>query len=125
MVPAAAIGLGLQHRRAVAVPLALASAAEIVYDKLPQASARTEPAPLIARITTGAIAGGIVTHLSGASIALGAATGALAALASTFLFHRVRAAAARRVPPLAAAFAGDALAIGTAAVALRLVADES
>jgi hypothetical protein len=66
-----------------------------------------------------AIAGGIAAHALGAKTALGAATGALAALASTFLFHRVRAEAARRMPPLAAAICGDLLAIGTATTALR------
>jgi uncharacterized membrane protein len=119
MVPLAALGLTLPRRRIVGAPLALASAAELVYDKLPQASERTEPGPLAARLGVGAIAGGIVAHIGGASIALGAATGALAALGSTFLFHRVRSALARRVPPFAAAVGGDLLAIGTATAALR------
>jgi uncharacterized membrane protein len=119
-VPLAALGLTLPRRRLVGVPLMLASAAELVYDKLPQASERTAPGPLAARVGAGAIAGGIAAHLVGASTALGAATGALAALASTFLFHRVRAEVARRVPPFAAAVGGDLLAIGTSTAALRL-----
>jgi uncharacterized membrane protein len=125
MVPLAALGLTLPRRRLVGAPLALASAGELVYDKLPRASERTAPGSLSVRIGAGAIAGGIATHLLGASIALGAATGALAALASTFLFHRVRAEAAKRVPPLAAAVGGDLLAIGSSAVALRLLTHES
>src|SRR5262249_53974558 len=98
---------------------------ELVYDKLPHASERTAPGPLAARIAAGAIAGGIVTHVAGASIALGAATGALAALASTLLFHRARPHAARRGPPLAAAAGEDLLAAGASAVALRMLAHES
>jgi uncharacterized membrane protein len=121
MVPLAALGLTLPRRRLAGVPLALASTAELVYDKLPQAGERTEPGPLAARISTGAIAGGIAAHVAGASTALGAATGALAALVSTFVFHRARAQAARRVPPLAAGAGGDLLAIGTSAVALRML----
>jgi uncharacterized membrane protein len=124
MVPLAALGLTLPRRRIVGAPLALASAAELVYDKLPQAGARTEPGPLATRVGVGAIAGGIAAHVAGAPTALGAATGALAAVASTFLFHRVRAEAARRVPPLAAAVSGDLLAIGAATAALRLLRQE-
>lgn len=124
-VPLAALGLTLPRRRLFGAPLAVAAAAELVYDKLPQAGERTAPGPLSARICAGAIAGGIVARVLGTSIALGAATGGLAALASTFLFHRVRAEAARRMPPLAAAVGGDLLAIGSSAVALRLLAHES
>lgn len=124
-VPLAALGLTLPRRRLLGAPLALASAAELVYDKLPQAGERTAPGPLFARIGAGAIAGGIAAHVLGASIALGAATGGLTALASTFFFHRLRAEAARRMPPLAAAVGGDLIAIGSAAAALRLLARES
>jgi uncharacterized membrane protein len=125
MVPLAALGLTLPRRRLVGAPLVLASVGELVYDKLPQSAERTAPGPLAARIGAGAIAGGIAMHVLGASTALGTATGALAALAGTFLFHRVRAEAARRMPPLAAAVGGDLLAIGTSAVALGLLAHES
>ncbi|MGZ3441426.1 MAG: hypothetical protein ACXVDD_18030, partial [Polyangia bacterium] len=107
MVPLAALGLTLPRRRLLGAPIALASAAELVYDKLPQTGERTAPGPLAARIGAGAIAGGIAAHVLGGSIALGAATGGLAALVSTFLFHRLRAEASRRVPPLAAAVGGD------------------
>jgi uncharacterized membrane protein len=117
--------LTLPRRRLFGAPLALASAGELVYDKLPQARDRTAPGPLAARIGAGAIAGGIAAHVLDASVALGAATGALAALASTFLFHRVRAEAERRVPPLVAGVGGDVLAIGASAVALRRLAHEA
>jgi uncharacterized membrane protein len=124
MVPLAALGLTLPRRRLVGAPLALASAAELVADKLPRMGERTAPGPLAVRIGAGAIAGGVAAHVLGGTVVLGAATGALAALASTFLFHRVRAAASRRLPPLAAAVGGDVLAIGTAATALRLLQSE-
>jgi uncharacterized membrane protein len=119
MMPLAALGVTLPRRRIVGAPLVLASATELVYDKLPRTGERTAPGPLAVRIVVGAIAGGIAAHVAGAAIALGAATGALAALASTFLFHRVRAEAARRVPPLAAAIGGDLLALGASTAALR------
>jgi hypothetical protein len=68
---------------------------------------------------SGVIAGGIAPHVLDASIALGASTGAVAALASTSLFHRVRGEAARHVPALVAAISGDLLAIGTSTAATR------
>jgi uncharacterized membrane protein len=125
MMPLAAMGLTLPRRWLVGTPLVLAAAGELVYDKLLRAGERTAPGSLAVRVGAGVIAGGVATHVVGSSIALGAATGALAALASTFLFHRVRAEAARRVPPLATAAFGDLLALGTSAVALRLLTDES
>lgn len=125
-VPLAALGLTLPRRRFLfGAPLALASAGELVYDALPSASERTAAGPLTARIGAGAIAGAVAARALGASTALGAATGGLVALASTFLFHRLRAEAARRMPPLVAAVGGDLLAVGTAAVAVRRLARES
>jgi uncharacterized membrane protein len=118
-VPLAALSLTLPRRRLYGAPLALASAGELVYDKLPQARERTEPFSLTARIVSGALAGSIAAHVLDASIALGASTGALAALASTFFFERVRAEAARQVPALVAAICGDLLAIGTSMAATR------
>jgi uncharacterized membrane protein len=120
-VPLAALGLLLPRRRLVGAPLALASAAELVYDKLPQAGERTAPGPLAARVGVGAVAGGVAAYVADGTIALGAATGALAALASTFLFHRARAAASRHAPPLAAAAVEDLLSIGAATVAVERI----
>lgn len=118
-VPLAALSLTLPRRRWAGAPLALAAAAELVYDKLPRAEDRTARRPLIGRIVSGAIAGGIVARVADASVELGVAIGALAALGSTFYFHRARAAAARRVPPLAAALAEDLIAVEAARVAMR------
>jgi uncharacterized membrane protein len=109
MVPLAVLGLRSPRKRLVSAPLALASAAEMVYDKSPRAGERTAPGPLAARVAIGAVAGGAAAYVLGGTVALGAATGALAALASTLLFHRVRAAASRRLPPLAAAIGCDVL----------------
>ena len=118
-VPLAALSLTLPRRRLYGAPLALASAAELVYDKLPQAGERTEALSPTARTVSGAIPGGIAAHVLEASIALGASTGAVAALASTFVFHRVRAEAALHVPALVASLSGDLLAIGTSTAATR------
>jgi uncharacterized membrane protein len=124
MMPLAALGLTLPRRRAWGAPLALASAGELVFDKLPQAGERTAAGPLTARIGSGAIAGGLVARALGGRTLLGAAAGGLAALASTFLFHRLRALAARRAPR-AAGVGEDLLAAGNTALALRLLAQRS
>lgn len=121
MMPLAALGLTLPRRRIVGAPLALASAAELVNDKRPQTGDRSDPGQLSVRLGVGAIAGGLAARAWGASIPLGVATGVLTSLASTFLFHRLRIEAARRVPPNAAAVAEDLLAIGTTAMAVRLL----
>jgi len=118
-VPLAALGLTLPRRRWPGASLALASAAELGYDKLPQAEKRTAPGPLAARVVSGAIAGSIVARVADEAIAVGAATGALAAFVSAWIFHRGRTAAARHVPPLAAAVAEDLIAIGAVIGVLR------
>jgi uncharacterized membrane protein len=117
--PFVALSLSRPKRRGARAPAALA-VGELVYDKLPQAGERTAPPSLAARLVAGALAGGLWARALAAPTAVGAATGALAALASTFVFHRLRAEAAARVPPLAAAAAEDLLAIGTSAGAVRL-----
>jgi uncharacterized membrane protein len=124
MMPLAALGLTLPRRRVWGAPLVLASAGELVFDKLPQAGERTEVGPLAARIGSGAIAGGLVARALGGRVLYGVATGALAALASTFLFHRLRAVAARHAPR-AAGVGEDLLAGGHTALALRLLAHHS
>ena len=124
MMPLAALGLTLPRRRVWGAPLALASAAELVNDKLARTGERTEPGQLAARIGSGAIAGGLVAHALGGRVLFGVAAGALTALASTFLFHRLRAVAARKAPR-AAAVGEDLLAAGQTALALRLLAHHS
>ncbi|HEY3353011.1 MAG TPA: hypothetical protein VGQ83_07165 [Polyangia bacterium] len=102
------------------VPATLGAAGEIIYDKIPSAGDRTEPAPLIARVGSGALAGAVGARAPGEPILLPAAAGALAAGIATLVFHRLRAALAARVRPVLAAVAEDLLAAGVAAAALRL-----
>ena len=119
MMPMAVLSLSAHHRRWLAVPAGLAAGWELIYDKLPKVQDRTKGASAAARLVSGAVAGGIGARLLGGSIAVGAGVGALAALASTYLCHRLRSKAAGRVPPVAAAMGEDLLAIGVSARALK------
>jgi uncharacterized membrane protein len=118
MMPLAALSLTARKRRWLRGASVL-SVGELVYDKLPQAKSRTEPAGLIPRMVSGSVAGGLAAWLLRGPIAVGAGVGTLAALASTFLTHRLRAEATRRVPPAVAAVAEDLLAVGVSAGALK------
>jgi uncharacterized membrane protein len=112
MLPMAALGLRLRRLRRARVPLALAAAGELVYDKLPVASERTALPLLAARVVNGALAGGLLFRRRDARAAIGAAVGAAAAIVSAFVTHRLRRLASQRVPPTAAAVGEDLLAAG-------------
>jgi uncharacterized membrane protein len=133
MLPLAALELGLGRRRrraprwlrspAARIPLLVGAAGELVYDKLPIATSRLAAPGLVARVGTAGVAGAIVAQLLGESRALGAAVGIGAAIASSFLFHRLRSAIDRRgVPDVASGLVEDAIALGaSSAVARSLV----
>jgi uncharacterized membrane protein len=123
MIPMAALAfrLGKGRRvpewlqaRAVRLPLLLGAAAELVYDKLPNAGSRLAAPSLAARSSAGGLAGAVVAHAFGGSRALGAVVGVGAALVSTLFFHRLRSVVDRRakVPDVVSAIAEDALAFG-------------
>ena len=98
--------------RAVVAPLL--ALGELVVDKLPVTPARTLPASLVVRALAGGIAGGSLAAARGGDRRLGALCGIAAAVAASFLFERLRAAAVRRtgLPDPVVALAEDALAIG-------------
>jgi uncharacterized membrane protein len=71
-------------------PVAVAAAAELVYDKLPFAPARTKPSSLAVRIVSGGFCGATVAGLCAGSKALGALCGAAAAVAAAFSGYTIR-----------------------------------
>lgn len=119
VLPLSAWSLKRSNRRALRIPVAIASLSELTYDKQSWAASRTVGPPLFARLGSGALLGVLSARRFGASPWLGAATGAVAALVGTFLFHRLRIEAAKRVPPVAAALGEDLLAAGLSAAAVR------
>jgi len=101
--------------------LTIASAAEHVADKLPFIPARTDPAPLAARIAAGALCGYVVAGRAGESAVTGAIVGGLAAAASTFAGYHLRRALTvdAGLPDVAVALAEDAGAVFLAESAAR------
>jgi uncharacterized membrane protein len=101
-----------------ALTIALA-AAEMVADKSARIPARISPGPLAGRLVTGALAGaGCARNGSRVPAALAGAAGA--ATGAHLLYHARRLATERLgVPPLVAALAEDALAIGSSLLLAR------
>lgn len=97
-----------------------AALGELVNDKLPKAGSRKAPAPFLARIVMGALAGGAVGAASGA-LAAGLVLGAAGAVAGTLGGYALRARLARAIGrDLPAALIEDAVAILLAIAAVRL-----
>jgi uncharacterized membrane protein len=84
---------------------------ELVGDKLPQAPSRLAPAGLGGRLAIASAAGVISARGAGRAWLPAVLVACAAALASAKVGHDARAAAARRIPPLAAAAAEDAVAL--------------
>jgi len=89
---------------------AVAAAAELVADKLPNAPPRTQPAGLALRVALGALAGGLAAAQLKGNVLVASALGAAAATAASFGFMKLRMAAAQKAPALVAALGEDALA---------------
>lgn len=104
-------GLGLPTMANV---LKLMALGELGADKLPFVPPRTDPAPLGARAVSGGVCGAAVFLAEGERPEMGAALGAVSAVASAFLFmnlRRVIGKAANLPDPVAAA-AEDGLMLG-------------
>ncbi len=97
--------------RRVASALQAVAAAELVADKLPFTPSRTRAVSLVARATSGGIVG---AALSPRVRLAGAAVGASAAVAATFLLHRLRAGLTGRLrlPNVIAGALEDLMVIG-------------
>ncbi len=95
------------------------AAGELVSDKLPFASARTKPGPLIGRLVLGGVAGYLVTQDKP-----GALVGVVAAFAGTFAGYTGRQALTKglHIPDLIVALVEDVVAVGLAVAATRVLA---
>jgi uncharacterized membrane protein len=102
----------------------LASAAELVNDKLPHTPSRLEPAGFAPRVVFGALCGGVLVHREGRSgvpTAFGALVGAAGATAATQAGATWRQIASRKFGhDLPGALIEDAAAILTATAAVKL-----
>jgi len=89
-------------------------AGEIVGDKLPKTPSRVNPGPLFGRALFGGLCGAALCLDADESPALGAALGAVSAVASAFAFYHLRHSLTYDIglPDLPVALAEDALAYG-------------
>lgn len=113
---------GLPHQltgQAARAGALLGVAGELVTDKLPSTPSRLGPTGLGGRLALAAAAGAVLARGGKDPVLPTVVVAAAAALASAKIGHDVRAAAAKRVPPLAAAVAEDAVALSLAAISAR------
>ena len=106
--------LSFMGSSAAVVVFTLGALGELVADKLPSTPSRKKPAPLIARILLGGLAGAAVAAAGSQSIPLGAVLGAAGGIAGAFGGYeaRTRLVRALKVPDFVIAFLEDAVAIG-------------
>jgi uncharacterized membrane protein len=100
----------------------LAALGELVADQLPKTPSRKEPVPFGARIVSGALSGAAVGVAAGswaAGLALGAVGAVLGTLGGAWVRSQLAAGFHKDRP---AAFLEDLVAIGGAALAMKLLA---
>ena len=100
---------------AVAI-LSLLAIGELIADKLPMTPKRTAPAPLIARIVTGALCGASLAAAMGKSLLVGILLGGIGGVVGAFLGYSVRRRLVNNfhIKDLGVAVSEDAIAIGLA-----------
>jgi uncharacterized membrane protein len=87
---------------------------ELVADKLPMMSKRTAPAPLMARIITGALCGACLCAAVGKSLLAGAVLGGMSGVIGAFLGYNIRRRLALQIKDLVVAVCEDVVAVGLA-----------
>lgn len=97
----------------------LAEVGEMAADKSPFLPNRTDPLPLLGRIALGGTAGAIAFVEAKEPAALGAAISALAAIVSTNISFRLRAALSKKIPGPVAGLVGDAAVVALGYALLR------
>lgn len=112
-LPAAAVAPPARALAGIAV------SGELVTDALPNTPSRLEVPGLVARVTLAAIAGVVIARATDGHPLPAALVAATVAVVSARVGHDVRQAAARRVPPIAAAVVEDAVALALALAAAR------
>lgn len=89
---------------------------ELIADKLPMMSKRTAPAPLMARIITGALCGACLCAAAGKSLLAGAVLGGISGVIGAFLGYSVRRRLVNNfhIKDLVVAVCEDVVAVGLA-----------
>jgi uncharacterized membrane protein len=101
--------------------LAVLALGEMAADKLPFVPSRTSPIALAGRVGSGALVGAALAQHEGLSPWRGGLSGGIAALAATFVSHRLRLAAIDRLglPNALAGLLEDGLVVGGGLALLR------
>ena len=113
---------GLLRSRAARPVTGAAALLELAADQYPGAPPRTAPTGLIARVTFGALTGGLAGGRR--AVVPGAEVGAVMAVLTAFGGMAARTRLSRRFPPVAVALAEDALAVGLALVGCMTLPSE-
>jgi uncharacterized membrane protein len=87
---------------------------ELIADKLPMMSKRTAPAPLMARIITGALCGACLCAAAGKSLLAGAVLGGISGVIGAFLGYGIRRRLDFHIKDLVVALCEDVVAVGLA-----------
>jgi len=98
---------------AVAI-LSVLAIGELIADKLPMIPKRTAPAPLIARILTGALCGACLCASKGQSLLVGALLGGIGGVIGAFLGYGIRRRLDLHIKDLMVAVCEDIVAVGLA-----------
>jgi uncharacterized membrane protein len=87
---------------------------ELIADKLPMIPKRTAPAPLAARIITGALCGACLSAAGAKSLLPGMLLGGIGAVIGAFLGYNIRQRLDLHVKDIAVAVCEDLIAVGVA-----------
>jgi len=87
---------------------------ELVADKVPTMGKRTAPAPLVARMITGALCGASVCASTRQSLVIGALLGGIGGTIGAFLGYRIRRRLDLHIKDFAVAICEDVIAVGLA-----------
>lgn len=87
---------------------------ELIADKLPMMSKRTAPAPLTARIITGALCGACLCAAAEKSLLAGAVLGGISGVIGAFLGYAIRKRLDLRIKDVVVAVCEDLVAVGLA-----------
>jgi uncharacterized membrane protein len=96
------------------VVFSLLAIGELIADKLPVIPKRTAPAPLMARVLTGALCGACLCAAAGKSLLAGALLGGIGGIVGAFLGYGVRRRLDVHIKDAVVAVCEDAIAIGLA-----------
>jgi uncharacterized membrane protein len=114
--------LNFMRSKTIANVLTALTVGELVVDKLPSTGNRTEPAGVVFRGLSGALAGAAIYKATGGNVVVGSLLGAASAVTSTYISFMLRKSAVKNtsiIDPIVGAIE-DALVIGAGVSLIQL-----